>query len=147
MSDARKMASDLMTFPGHQLDFQKCTSASGAERPICRFYVDSISMLLRLNGNTICPLILLQVATDAFCRFHLTFYNRKIILSDSTLRNQLRELLCCRNRFSRKNETAGIPIKPIAQSGAEHSLLSAIFFRKIGAKHFRQADICFFCLL
>lgn len=60
MTDAREMAADLMALSGHQLNLQQRTASSGTERPVCGFYVNSISLLLSLNRNTVCPLIFVR---------------------------------------------------------------------------------------
>lgn len=88
MTDAREMAADLMALSGHQLNLQQRTASSGTERPVCGFYVNSISLLLSLNRNTVCPLIFCEVSADPLCLCHGSFYNRQIVFSNSPLCDQ-----------------------------------------------------------
>ena len=93
MTDAREMATDLMALSGHQLNLQQRTASSGTERPVCGFYVNSISLLLSLNRNTVCPLIFCEVSADPLCLCHGSFYNRQIVFSNSPLCDQSES--CC----------------------------------------------------
>lgn len=88
MTDAREMAADLMALSGHQLNLQQRTASSGTERPVCGFYVNSISLLLSLNETRFVLSFFCEISAYPLCLCHGSFYNRQIVFSNSPLCDQ-----------------------------------------------------------